>query len=330
MLQQTQVARVVPAFERFMARFPSPKSLAGAGERELLAHWQGLGYYRRARLLQSAARMVVERHGGRVPTDAASLIELPGVGRYVAGAIASIVGGERAPIVDGNVTRVLLRIHGKEDAPDERATVAWLWEEATRWAMQADDPGIANEALMELGATVCTPRAPRCGGCPLRNGCAARAAGNAAAIPAPKRRAPAKESARPQVRMATLVAVRGGRIAVERRPLRGLWGGLWQTPMTGSARSPAAPWPHATRAGTVRATLTHRRVVIEVWVASAAAAPRALASHPAGWTWHPLSRLGELPLSNAMRRVLAVADIDAPDPARRVRTSRRGAGTVTA
>ena len=331
MLQQTQVSRVVPAFERFVRRFPGPAALARAPERDVLAHWQGLGYYRRARLLHAAAKRVVEAHRGVVPTDAQLLRELPGVGRYVAGAIASIVAGAREPIVDGNVTRVMLRLHGCSHAPDEPSTLRWLWDRAQEWVDGARDPSAANEGLMELGATVCTPRSPRCAECPLAANCVARRQGNVDAIPAPKRKAPAAAAQRRRITMSTLVAVHRGRVALEQRSGRGLWAGMWQTP-TREARdgdkSSDGPWRGARRAGEVVAVLSHRRVRIDVWIASPAAMSRLRKSDAHRWSWVPVRQLGEMPLSNAMRRVLQVAGVRAPDPARPLRGRR--AGTVMA
>ena len=324
MLQQTQVARVVPAFERFVGRFPDAAALARASEREVLAHWQGLGYYRRARLLKAAAAWVVERHGGTVPTDAQQLQELPGVGRYVAGAIASIVAGAREPIVDGNVTRVMLRLHGRADAPDDAGTVRWLWDRAREWVDDARDPSAANEGLMELGATVCTPRAPRCAECPIAAQCAAKREGTVDEIPAPKRKAVAAARQRQGIMMSTIVALHRGRLALEQRPPDGLWAGMWQTPtieVDGSLADVRGTWRGAARIGEVSAVLSHRRVRIEVWAASAATAVRLRRSAPQGWSWVHVGKLGEMPLSNAMRRVLEVAGVQAPDPARSMRRS---------
>jgi A/G-specific adenine glycosylase len=329
MLQQTQVSRVVPAFERFVRRFPSPAALASASEREVLAHWQGLGYYRRARLLHAAARHVAAHHGGSVPTDAASLRELPGVGRYVAGAIASIVSGAREPIVDGNVARVTLRLHGRKDAPDDAATVRWLWERAQDWVDGARDPSAANEGLMELGATVCTPRSPRCGDCPIQARCMARKCGTVDAIPVPKRRAADARARRVRLSMSTIVAVHRGRIALEQRSADGLWAGMWQTPTRDAAAGDAgtaSPGRGAHHVGAVEATLSHRRVRIDVHVTTPATAARLHRKAVQGWAWVRLREIGELPLSNAMRQVLKVAGVEAPDPARTLRASRaRGA-----
>lgn len=324
MLQQTQVSRVVPAFERFMRRFPDPAALARAPERDVLAHWQGLGYYRRARLLHAAAKRVVELHAGTVPTDVEALLELPGVGRYVAGAIASIVAGAREPIVDGNVARVTLRLHGCSEAPDDSATVRWLWDRAQEWVNDARDPSTANEGLMELGAMVCTPRSPRCGECPLGAQCIARRRGAVDSIPAPKRRAIAATVQRRRIVMSTLVAVHRGRIALEQRSAQGLWAGMWQTPARetrGGDERGNDSWRGARRAGEVDAVLSHRRVRIDVWVASPAAALRLRQSAAVDWSWVPIGKVGDLPLSNAMRRVLQLAGVRAPDPAQPLRGS---------
>lgn len=342
MLQQTQVSRVVPAFERFVRTYPDAAALARAPEREVLAHWQGLGYYRRARMLHAAAQRVTQLHGGRVPTDAALLRELPGVGRYVAGAIASIVGRAREPIVDGNVTRVLLRLHGSADAPDDPKTVRWLWQQAEEWVSEARDPAAANEGLMELGATVCTPRAPRCGECPLAAQCVARRCGSAESIPAPKRAARTLSKQRASVAMSTLVAVHRGCLALEQRAADGLWASMWQTPtreLDAVGDAAGGAWRGATRVGEVTAVLSHRRVRIEVWLATTATASRLREREATGWTWVRIGQVGRMPLSNAMRRVLQAAGVQAPDPAQPLRAPRaskarragaRRAGTVRA
>ena len=158
MLQQTRVETVVPYYERFLARFPTPYSLAEADEDTVLAHWSGLGYYRRARLLHAGVREVVAQYGGAVPEDAEARLALPGVGRYTAGAIGSIAFDKPEPVVDGNVTRVLARLLRIDTPVGTTRTPKRLWEEAER-LVPTERPGDFNQALMELGATVCTPRA---------------------------------------------------------------------------------------------------------------------------------------------------------------------------
>ena len=190
MLQQTQVARVVERYPAFMLRFPNARSLANALEQEVLEEWRGMGYYRRARNLHAAAQMIVRNFGGRVPSKASVLRQLPGVGRYTAGAIASIVFGKPEPIVDGNVMRVLARLYAKEGANGDAA--AWTWETADRLvklAQRSGTPGVFNEAMMELGATVCTPGRPKCETCPLQRFCAARARGLQDEFPIARKRA---------------------------------------------------------------------------------------------------------------------------------------------
>lgn len=324
MLQQTQVSRVVERFEAFVARWPAVTALAAAGEDQVLSMWQGLGYYRRARRLHEAAKACVTRFGGRVPERATELAMLPGVGRYTAGAIASIVHGERAPIVDGNVARVLLRVHGRALDPSARPAQDWLWSTAQDLVEGASSPSRLNEGLMELGALVCTPRAPRCHACPWRSRCVARRDGTIDRIPAVVARA-----ARPTVHWDTLVmrGVRG--LVLERRSDRGLWAGLWQTPTVEHASVDAAKRfdPHEAwrgvgglvEAGSFTVVTSPRRVAFRVWVAKP---PRTM---PEGWQRVPDEALDRHALSNAMRRVLETAAVVTPTAgARAVRS--RGAG----
>jgi A/G-specific adenine glycosylase len=196
MLQQTRVEAVKAPYERFLARFPTPASFAVASDDELLVAWRGLGYYRRARLLRDGARAVVAAHGGAVPADAAALAELPGVGAYTLGAVASIAFGLREVAVDGNVERVVARHRGVRElvdaAPGRRAVRA----QAEAW-LEAARPGDFNQAMMELGATVCTPTSPRCDACPVAADCVARAEGLAGELPRKKPpRAPIDVAAR--------------------------------------------------------------------------------------------------------------------------------------
>ncbi len=310
MLQQTQVSRVIAAFEAFMARFPTPAALAAADEDAVLAAWQGLGYYRRARLLHAAAKAVVERHGGQVPAAAAQLGELPGIGRYTAGAIASIVHDAREPIVDGNVLRVLSRVAGAPTAAGERASDAWAWEQAARFVGAARSPAVANEALMELGATVCTPAAPACGRCPLASSCAARAAGTADAIPSPR-----KAAARRTVHWHALVDHRDGGVLLDRRPDRGLWARLWQPPTVESdvpvdAAVLALAWgvPVTCTASFVHVT-SHRDVAFTVWHPAPGARPSA-----PGAVRVPLDELAGRGLANATWRVFESAGLPVRTP----------------
>jgi A/G-specific adenine glycosylase len=220
MLQQTRVDTVRPYFQRWLTRFPDVGSLADAPVDEVLRHWQGLGYYGRARNLHRAALLVRERHGGQLPRDPDGLRQLPGVGEYTAGAVASIAFGLPTPAVDGNVRRVLARLRGLED-PAPRAL-----KELVATLIPRERPGDFNQALMELGATLCTPRSPDCGACPVRDWCAARTTGRPESFPRPKRRGPA-----PAASVETRVVRRAdGRVLLVQRPADGFLGGMWEFP----------------------------------------------------------------------------------------------------
>lgn len=301
MLQQTQVSRVIEKHRAFLERFPAPAALAEANLDEALAAWEGLGYYRRARNLKAAAEQIVERHAGRTPADAASLIELKGVGRYTAGAVASIVFGRREPIVDGNVARVLVRLAGQPMRSGEASTMKWAWGRAEALVNACEDPAALNEGLMELGATVCTPRRPRCGECPVASSCAARAAGAEEAFPLPKRAAPARDAHHAIV----LATDARGRALVERRPERGLWAGMWQPAGLESEEAPVDPAELAIalgaegleRAGALTHVTSHRLVRLVVYVATAAQAtgPR---------RWATREEIASLAMASPHRRVL--------------------------
>lgn len=225
MLQQTQVATVIPYFERFMARFPDVATLAEGSLDDVIALWAGLGYYARARNLHRAARCVAERHGGDFPADTDALQALPGIGRSTAGAILSLGFGLRAAILDGNVKRVLCRYAGLEGWPGEARADRDLWrlsEAHTPESRVAD----YNQAMMDLGATVCVKRSPTCGACPLQTGCRALRLDLIDAIPAPKPR-----QALPVRHVFMLVLHNGnGEVYLEKRPPTGIWGGLWSLP----------------------------------------------------------------------------------------------------
>lgn len=252
MLQQTRVEAVIPYYERWMRRFPTLEALAEADVDDVLREWQGLGYYARARNLHRAARLVRERHNGRIPADPEALRQLPGVGEYTAGAIASIAFGIPAPAIDGNVRRVFSRLLDDPDpAPSElRGVVAALVPE--------DRPGDFNQALMELGATICTPRSPACDRCPVAAMCRARANGTVAERPRPK-----PKKALPEDDVATAVVVApSGRFLLTRRPEDGLLGGMWEFP--GTAVRPGETIADAARRAAIEAlgdtTGTHAAV----------------------------------------------------------------------
>jgi A/G-specific adenine glycosylase len=304
MLQQTQVATVVPYFLRFMARFPTAGALAEATEQEVLRHWQGLGYYSRARNLHAAARIIVQKHEGRVPASMADLIDLPGVGRYTAGAVASIAFGIKAPILDGNVARVLCRLNKITTDPRAPATQKKLWQLAEEILPEAR-VGDFNSALMELGATICTPRSPRCLLCPVKDFCQAFAAGVQEEIPAPRIAKPT-----PEVHRWTLCVKAGDDWLIEQRPATGRWASLWQFPtIEAGDKKPTAglisrelkiPVANVHRIGEIRHALTHRRYVFEVFTAQIKMAGASKKSFPGGSTltraWVRLDQLDRYPL----------------------------------
>lgn len=223
MLQQTQVATVVPYYLRFMEAFPDVAALAAADLDDVLAHWSGLGYYARARNLHRAAKLIVERHQGRFPERFEEAIALPGVGRSTAGAILSLARGQRHPILDGNVKRVLARWHAVEGWPGNAAVSAELWEHAERHTPRREVAAY-NQAMMDLGATVCT-RVPSCERCPVARDCRARTLGRQSHYPGRR-----EKRARPRRRTHMALALFEGRLWLEKRAASGIWGGLWSLP----------------------------------------------------------------------------------------------------
>ncbi len=311
MLQQTRVETVIPYWHRFLDRFPDVEALARADLAEVYELWAGLGYYSRARNLSRAARAVVERFGGDVPDDVDTLRSLPGIGRYTAGAIASIAFDRPEPVVDGNVERVLARRHGLRGMVKERATARRIWEEAARLA-RGPRPGDLNQALMELGATVCTPRAPRCDRCPLSPSCNARARGDAENVP--------KRAAKPIVLAAQSVAalvLRHGRALLVRRAAGGLLSGFWELPGgdLGRGEEPAAALVarlaerlgvHVTNlspAGAVSHSLTHRSLRVHLFCATAGPG-RLRRSGYEKHLWAPPDRLTSLRSTALTRKAL--------------------------
>ena len=232
MLQQTQVATVIPYFERFISRFPDVATLANAPLDDVLRHWAGLGYYARARNLHRAAQAIVECHGGRFPDDLDAMQALPGIGRSTAGAILAQARGQRHAILDGNVRRLLARHAGIEGWPGMPRVQAALWSEAE---LRLPDVRLADytQSVMDLGSAVCRARAPRCDACPVRDDCFARREDRVDALPSPR---PVR--ARPQRRSTVLLVVDAqDELYVERRPPSGIWGGLWSPPLVADGDS---------------------------------------------------------------------------------------------
>lgn len=306
MLQQTQVATATPYYRQFLRRFPSLRRLAAAPLDGVLAAWAGLGYYRRARMLHAAAQAVVREHAGRIPSDPDAFGRLPGVGRYTAGAVASIAFGRPAPVLDGNVARVFSRQFGIGVSVREPRGARTLWDLAEA-LVPMQRPGDWNQALMELGALVCLPRSPLCRACPIARTCRARALGQVEKFPpAAARRAVVR------VRRAVALVESGGRWLVEQRD-GDLLAGLWEPPgvelASGELAGPAlerrlrALGVRARLSDTgerVRHTITHRRIEVELWrgrVIGGAARPGKKMVSP--------ERSARLALSALGRRLLA-------------------------
>ena len=229
MLQQTQVAAVIPYYQRFVERFPDIAALAAAPQDEVLRLWSGLGYYSRGRNLLRAAQIVLERHGGVFPRLLEEIADLPGIGRSTAAAIAAFAYGTRAAILDGNVKRVLARHFAVAGFPGEKRVENRLWQLAEE-LLPARAVGNYTQALMDLGATLCTRTRPRCADCPLAQSCRALALARVRDFPAPR---PAR--AVPTRATHMLLLVRSGEVLLEKRPPSGIWGGLWSLPEVGDA-----------------------------------------------------------------------------------------------
>jgi len=224
MLQQTRVETVIPYYRRFLARFPTLRSLAEAELDDVLKAWEGLGYYARARNLHRAARRVMEHHGGQLPAEREALLALPGIGAYTVGAILSLAFGQDAAVLDGNVRRVLSRLFAINGDPRSAATRRRLWNLAEA-LLPPGQAGPFNEALMDLGATVCTPRGPRCADCPLSEGCQGHQGGDPERYPTRVERRPL-----PHYDVAAGVIWRGDQLLISKRHTDDLLGGLWEFP----------------------------------------------------------------------------------------------------
>jgi A/G-specific adenine glycosylase len=313
MLQQTRVETVIPYYERFLERFPTVLALAEAEPDAVTRAWSGLGYYRRARNLHAAARKIASELGGELPAEVEALRALPGVGRYTAGAVASIAFDRPAPIVDGNVARVLSRLLNLRDDVRSPAMQAQLWAEAEALA-RGTRPGDLNQALMELGALVCTPRAPKCLVCPVREQCRGLAAGNPEALPTRQKAAEPK-----RIEATAALIRRGGALLAVRRPPSGLLGGLWDLP--GGDRTPGEDLQSALERalrerlglalssvsplGEVRHQFTHRTLRLNVFRAEPKPG-RVSRSHYDAHRWLARPAFERLGLSAVVRKALAL------------------------
>ena len=304
MLQQTQVATVLEYFGRFMQVLPNVQALAEAPVDEVLHLWTGLGYYSRARNLHRTAKIVVEQHGGEFPHDVLALAELPGIGQSTAGAIASLSMGLRAPILDGNVKRVLARYTAQSGYPGELKVARQLWSAAERFTPQ-QRVGNYTQAMMDLGATLCTRSKPSCLLCPLRSGCRAHLLGRETDFPTPK---PRKELPRKRTLM-PLLSNDEGAILLYRRPASGLWGGLWSLPELDDLQAlESLASRHFLQLGERRElpglthTFSHFRLAIEPWLVQVSSMPHAVAE--ADWLWYNLATPPRLGLAAPVKKLL--------------------------
>jgi A/G-specific adenine glycosylase len=304
MLQQTRVETVIPYFERWMKSFPTIRKLSEAGEKDILHAWEGLGYYGRARNLHKAAKIVVEKYGGELPRNLDELRGLPGIGRYSVGAIASMAFGMDEPTLDGNLRRVLARLFDVTEAADSPAGEEILWRLAAKHLPEGQ-AGDYNQALMDLGATICVPRNPRCLRCPLMRMCKARRAATQELRPVlkPKKLTPHYESV-----AAVIVARR--RVLLRQRPSKGLLGGLWEFPNRRVDGEPARELVHAIKAeygmkvkkqaaiSTVKHAYSHFNITVHPFLCELVALPRKSNLH-----WVRLAELDDYPMGRIDRQI---------------------------
>jgi A/G-specific adenine glycosylase len=304
MLQQTQVSTVIPYYERFLARFPDVRSLAASPLDDVLALWSGLGYYARARNLHRAAQHVVERYSGEFPRGFEEIATLPGVGRSTAAAIAAFSSGEARAILDGNVKRVIARHAGVDGDPSTSAVLARLWQEAEA-RMPAADVEDYTQGMMDLGAGICAPRKPACLVCPVAEDCLARIQSRTHELPGRRARKP---SPRRQVGM--LVVLSRSEVLLEKRPMSGIWGGLWSLPefaIDGEAcTSLERDWGLCARDATplprFEHAFTHFTLEVAPWKLEIEGNREAAFERPA--TWLPLQDLGGAALPSPIRKLL--------------------------
>jgi A/G-specific adenine glycosylase len=305
MLQQTQVTTVVPYYDKFLDAFPTARALDRAPLRRVLALWSGLGYYRRAENLKKSAREIVAKHGGRLPHDYKTLLSLPGVGEYTAGAVMSIAFGRRYPALDGNARRVLGRMFNIHSEKELRERAARL--------VPKSRPGYFNQGLMELGATICLPRTPNCHACPVAGFCAARTAGQFTPSAA------ARPSRNVTGVLWPIAIVRNrGKVLLRRRSNDGILRGLWELPggekrgrdgLQATLKRHLAEFNAALqchgRIGEIRHSITHRRILSPIFLFDVRR-PRRIPLPGARWRWLPLSSLRRVPISSMTLKAASV------------------------
>lgn len=308
MLQQTRVETVIPYFEKWMQRFPTVQALADASEQEALNAWEGLGYYSRARSLHKAAQVVVRDFGGKLPQSMDELMKLPGIGRYTAGAIASIAFGADEPALDGNLKRVYARLFDVTEPVDSPKGEKLLWEIA-RQNLPKGRAGDFNQALMDLGASLCLPKNPRCLLCPLMDLCRARQNGTQELRPVKK-----PKKAVPHHIHAAGVIVRRGKVLLAQRPARGLLGGMWEFPNGRVEADPAGELAQVLEAGyrlkvqrkealgVVQHAYTHFRVTVHVFQCDLLA----MSDASSVVRWVAIGKLEEYPMGKIDRWIAKV------------------------
>lgn len=310
MLQQTQVDTVIPYYARWMGRFPDLAALAAAQEQDVLQVWEGLGYYSRARNILRCAKVLISDHAGQLPREVNQLKALPGIGTYIAGAIASIAFGIKAPALDGNLKRVLARLAEFRFAVNEEKNAAELRQMLIE-ILPDKKPGDLNQAFMDLGATICLPRNPLCGECPLKNECTAFQKGIQNELPVKTKKAPV-----PHYQVVAAVIVKGNKALIDKRSSGGLLGGLWEFP--GGKVEPGETLAEALRRelneelgvgiavgeplGSYRHAYTHFKVTVHTFKAEIVKGePKPLESEQAEWV--AISRLGEYPMGKVDRLI---------------------------
>ncbi len=314
MLQQTQVATVLPYFERFLTKLPDVESLAAVDEVELMRLWEGLGYYRRARSMHAAAKQIVTKHAGEFPTSFEDVLALPGVGRYTAGAILSISGDQRLPILEGNTQRVFSRLVGLRETPTTPAATRLLWKFAESMLPKTGS-GIFNQAAMELGALVCTPRSPSCGECPLRSRCAAARLGLQSEIPGKLSKTIYEDRTE---FMLVIANGDGDKFLVREIPDGRRWSGLWDFPRTAEQSftrlDETADWfaksegIHATsgaRLATLKHAVTRYRITLHAHFAKLVGKST---QPPKGWRFVDSKELKKLPMNVTGRKIVELLD----------------------
>lgn len=299
MLQQTQVDTVIPYYKKWLKSFPTLEKLAAAPEDRVMEHWAGLGYYRRARMLHQGARYVRDELGGKIPRTPEDLMKIPGIGKYTAGAIASIAFEAKAPILDGNVIRILTRLNAIEDDTALGSTLKKLWQIAEE-ALPAKNRGDFNQAMMELGATVCLPQNPQCGKCPVSELCQAHAQGREKDFPLKSNRIKLEA-----IRNYALVLSRKGRFLFQRQHSHERWGGLWMLPFWENKKSmlAAAGKIKPVKFMTLQHGYTRYKITLNVYKYDCGQNEKVLAVRDKEILWATPKEIEKLPLPSPHKRI---------------------------